>query len=179
MTSKLSISFIAIGVLFITGLLLNSASAQTPNAQSLSTPPSDSLASHPISDSLAYAFFQNYHRSTSAAGSQAPLRNKGQAITQFYADQATLIEPLKAKARSLNKEFIGLSAIPAYNDIDSTFTLIWVAVVDADPGKGVTPELMLPDRGDNWTDYIYDFGPTCPNSCGLNSSQLWNRDWVR
>lgn len=177
MTKKLSIRLIAIGVLSVTGLLLNSVSAQTSNTQSANTQPPS--GSRPISDSLAYVFFQNYHHSNTPAGSQAPLRNKGQAITQFYADQATLIDPLKAKAEALNKEFIGLSAIPAYNDIDSTFTLIWVAVVDADPGKGVTPELMLPDLGDKWTDYIYDYSQICPNSCPLNSTQLWNRNWTR
>lgn len=177
MTSKLILRLIAVGILSVSGLLLDSASAQTPNAQTVKTPPPP--GSRPISDSLAYAFFQNYHHSNTPPGSQAPLRNKGQAITQFYADQATLIDPLKAKAKALNKEFLGLSAIPAYNDIDSTYTLIWVAVVDADPGVGVNPELMLPDSGDNWTDYIYDFGTQCPANCPVNSSQLWNKNWTR
>ncbi len=182
MTRKLTLRFLAVGAVCVSGLAVNTVLAQntstTQPSTQLSTPPPPS-GSRPISDSLAYTFFQNYHQSNTPSGSQAPLRNKGQAISQFYADEATLIDPLKAKAKALNKEFLGLSAIPAYNDIDSTYTLIWVAVVDADPGIGVEPELMLPDNGDIWTDYIYDYSNVCPFDCSLNSSQLWNKNWTR
>lgn len=130
-----------------------------------------------ISDSLAYAFFQNYHRSDTSAGSQGLLRNRGRAIVQFYVDEASLIEPLKQKARALGKEFIGLSAIPAYDDQNHTNTLIWVAVIDADAGSGVEPALMLPKQNEYWHDYIYDYTVSCPTSCSIQSEQLWNANW--
>ncbi len=98
----------------------------------------------PISDTLASDFFENYHQSSNPQGSKGVLRNDGEAIVQFYIDQEQLIEPLRSKAIALGKEFLGLSAIPAYNDSLRTHTLIWVAVVDADTSTNVLPELMLP-----------------------------------
>lgn len=168
-------------VSFIVGFSFSSfmpdalALQQNTQTSGQNTPPLPD--SRPISDSLAYAFFENYHRSSSPNRSEAPLRNRGEAITQFYVGNDDLIEPLKSKARELGKEFIGLSAIPAYNDMDSTNTLIFVAVVDADQGGGVKPQLMLPDVGDSWTDYIYDFVVECPETCPNGSNRLWNKNW--
>lgn len=131
----------------------------------------------PISDSLAYQFFHDYHRSANAHNSQGPLRNGGRAIVQFYIGEADLIQPLKQKAAELRKDFIGLSAIPAYDARSRSNTLIWLAVVDADTSSGVSPELMLPRPGEAWENYIYDYTTVCPDYCPTNASQLWNVDW--
>jgi len=132
----------------------------------------------PISDSLAYKMFMDYNKSADPERSQGVLRTGGDAIIQFYVDKAQLIAPLEAKAASLGLEFMGLSAIPGYNEADSSHTLIWVAVVDADPGVGVVPKLMLPKKDEVWTDYIYDHVTACPNMCAENSEWLWNTDWA-
>lgn len=140
------------------------------------TPPA--IFAQPISDTVAYNFFKDYHQSDSASNSKGVLRTDGKAIIQFYVDQEQLIEPLKAKAKALGKEFLGLSAIPAYNAADSSHTLIWVAVVDADTTAGVSRELMLPKRGERWSEYIYDYTVECPDMCVENSNWLWNENWT-
>ncbi len=145
--------------------------------QSMLAAPTEKYA-NPISDSLAYKMFIDYNKSTGPERSQGVLRSGGDAIIQFYVDKEQLIAPLEAKAASLGLEFMGLSAIPGYNEADSSHTLIWVAVVDADPGEGVLPKLMLPDRGETWTDYIYDHISKCPSMCPENSNWLWNQDWA-
>ena len=141
-------------------------------------PVQPSSFARPISATIASDCFGNYHQSSNTAGSKGVLRNEGEAIVQFYIDQEQLIEPLRLKAIALGKEFLGLSAIPAYNDSLRTHTLIWVAVVDADTSANVVPELMLPQSGEVWQDYIYDHINSCPSYCPENSNWLWNKNWA-
>lgn len=131
----------------------------------------------PISDTLAYTFFMDYHKSETAQGSEGLLKNKDAAISQFYLDDAKIIKPLREKALALGKEFIGLSAVLGYNEEDDTHTIMWVAVVDGGNGTEVVPELMLPQSTERWDSYIYDYTTTCPTDCPVNSEQLWNRNW--
>jgi len=136
-----------------------------------------SPTSVPISDTLAYRFFMDYHKSDSSEGSEGLLKNDNAAITQFYLDDAKIIEPLRQKAASLGKEFIGLSAVLGYNKVLDSHTIIWVAVVDADSGHDVVPELMLPKSNEKWDSYIYDYTGSCPKDCPQNSEMLWNQNW--
>lgn len=142
------------------------------------TPEPTTVFAKPISDTVAYILFKDYHQSTNARDSKGVLKTNGKAIVQFYLDQEQLIEPLKAKAKALGKEFLGLSAIPGYNAADSSHTIIWVAVVDADSTDGVKRELMLPKSGERWSDYIYDYTVECPDMCVENSNWLWNTNWA-
>lgn len=136
-----------------------------------------SETSIPISDTLASQFFMDYHKSENPARSEGLLKNKGEAISQFYLDDAKIIEPLRAKATALGKEYIGLSAILGYNKEEDTHTIIWVAVVDGGDGHEVVPELMLPADDEKWDSYIYDYTTVCPTVCPVNTQMLWNKNW--
>lgn len=146
------------------------------NLMPLAAPPA--VYAESISDSLAYEMFMDYHQSSNPENSKGVLRTGDEAIVQFYIDRAQLISPLESKAASLGLDFIGLSAIPAYNDVDRSHTLIWVAVVDADTSAAVVPKLMLPSANETWTDYIYDHIVECPDFCAENSDWLWNKEWT-
>lgn len=130
-----------------------------------------------ISDTTAYQLFMEYHKSNTPDRSQGVLLNKEQPISYFYLDNETMIEPLKNKAQSLGKEFLGLSAIPAFDQKNNTHTMIWVAVVNEGSGRDITPVLMLPDKNEKWESYIYDHTMTCPEMCAENALQLWNENW--
>src|SRR5690606_21846917 len=165
--------FILIFALFKT-VLADDTSLRT---DFMTADPPEVLA-HPISDTLAYNLFKDYHQSNNPQDSKGVLRTGGKAIVQFYIDHEQLIEPQKAKAATLGKDFLGLSAIPAFNPAVSSHTLIWVAVVDGDSTEGVKRELMLPKIGEKWTDYIYDHIGECPDMCPENSLMLWNENWA-
>ncbi|NEN23646.1 hypothetical protein G3O08_09040 [Cryomorpha ignava] len=173
------ITFISGAVLILIFALYKTVMADDNSLRSdFLTPPPPSVFAQPISDTVAYKLFSDYHQSNNEKDSKGVLRTGDKAIVQFYVDQEQLIEPLKAKALALGKEFLGLSAIPAYNLADSSHTLIWVAVVDADSTAGVKRELMLPKSGERWSDYIYDYTLACPEMCVENSNWLWNTNWV-
>lgn len=131
----------------------------------------------PISDTLASKFFMDYHNSETSDKSEGLLKNKNVAITQFYLDDDKIMKPLRQKAISLGKEFIGLSAVIGYNKEDDSHTIMWVAVVDAGTGSEVVPELMLPKSEEKWDSYIYDYTAVCPTVCPVNSEMLWNENW--
>lgn len=131
----------------------------------------------PISDTLAATFFMDYHNSETPEKSEGLLKNKNAAITQFYLDDAKIVQPLREKAVSLGKEFIGLSAVIGYNKEEDTHTIIWVAVVNGGTEENVIPELMLPTSTERWDSYIYDYTGVCPTICPDNSERLWNRNW--
>ena len=172
-------------IIFICGSILLSFFAlyKTVTADDVSSRPDfmiqvePTIFAQPISNTLASNLFKDYHQSTNAQDSKGVLRTEGKAIVQFYLDQEQLIEPLKAKAKALGKEFLGISAIPAFNAADSSHTIIWVAVVDADSTEGIKRELMLPKSDERWSDYIYDYTRACPDMCVENSSWLWNTNW--
>src|SRR5690606_39133742 len=131
----------------------------------------------PISDTLASTFFMDYHNSQTSAGSEGLLKNKNEAITQFYLDDDKIIKPLREKAVALGKEFIGISAVLGDNKDDDSHTIMWVAVVNAGTGQEIVPELMLPDSTERWNSYIYDYTGVCPTICPKNSDRLWNTNW--
>ena len=172
-------------IIFICGYVLISIFAlyKTVTADDVSSrsdfmiPVEPTVFAQPISDTLASNLFRDYHQSNNALDSKGVLRTDGKAIIQFYLDQEQLIEPLKAKAKALGKEFLGISGIPAFNAADSSHTIIWVAVVDADSTDGIKRELMLPKVNERWSDYIYDYTQVCPEMCVENSSWLWNPNW--
>lgn len=130
-----------------------------------------------ISDSLAYEFFRGYHDSDNYDESRGILKNQDQPIIYFYLDEEEVIEPLRKKAKSLGKRFVGVTAIPAFNSIQNSHTLIWVAVVKEGRGRNATPKLMLPEKDEKWESFIYDFTLTCPQNCFPNSDQLWEVEW--
>lgn len=165
-------------VILIFALYKNAISADNSVSLNFRSADPPHVFAYPISDTLAYKMFHDYHQSNGPQGSKGVLKTDGRAIFQFYIDQEQLIEPMKAKATSLGKEFLGLSAIPGFNAADSSHTIIWVAVVDGDPSNGVRHELMLPKAGEKWTDYIYDHVIECPDMCPENSVRLWNEFWA-
>src|SRR5690554_6704376 len=79
-------------------------------ASTFLVPDQVTVFAQPISNNVAYQYFKAYHQSDSAEDSKGVLETNGKPIIQFYVDQEQLIEPLKAKANALGKEFLGMSA---------------------------------------------------------------------
>lgn len=130
-----------------------------------------------ISDTTAYEMFIDYHKSNIPERSEGVLLTNEQPIVYFYLDNESMILPLKNKAQSLGKEFVGIAAIPAFNKKENTHTIIWVGVVNVVKGGAVVQELMLPGVNEKWESFIYDQTMTCPEVCLENTEQLWNENW--
>lgn len=137
-----------------------------------------------ITRNTAYEFFQDYHDSSTPAGSKGCLktevRGKQESIIAFFLSDSLLLSPLRSMVvDTLGLNFAGLAGIPGYNESTNSHTMVWVAVsVEKDQDGNDVFNYVLPDDNDPGnTSLIMDYVDVCPVFCPENEARLWNDNW--